>query len=78
MVIANEKGKALVYRTSPPDARHWVAFKLIGTRSNRSAIGAEVTVEFGEARQRQVVAGGSAARTIADCTSAWVIIVWAG
>ena len=30
-----------------------------GKRSNRSAIGAEVTVEFGNVRQRQVVDGGS-------------------
>ncbi|PYP35663.1 MAG: hypothetical protein DMD48_13990 [Gemmatimonadetes bacterium] len=30
----------------------------VGTRSNRSAIGAEVTVELGSARQRQVVDGG--------------------
>jgi hypothetical protein len=61
VVIANQKGRALLYRntsdSSPPDG-HWVEFKLIGTRSNRSAIGAEVTVEFGDVRQRQVVDGG--------------------
>ena len=57
VVVANENGRALVYRNaSPPD--HWIEFKLIGTRSNRSAIGAEVTVEFGGVRQRQVVDGG--------------------
>jgi hypothetical protein len=66
VVIANEKGRALLYRASPPDpvslrerGNGWVEFKLVGTRSNRSAIGAEVTVEFGGARQRQVVDGGS-------------------
>jgi hypothetical protein len=67
VVIANEKGRALLYRnSSPPDSlslrergNNWVEFKLVGTRSNRSAIGAEVTVEFGGARQRQVVDGGS-------------------
>jgi hypothetical protein len=71
VVIANEKGRALLYRndlpgSSPsPEGRggqgvrpHWVEFKLIGTRSNRSAIGAEVTVEFGGVPQRQVVDGG--------------------
>ena len=71
VVIANQNGRALVYRSSPPDplslrergnggGGHWVALKLIGTRSNRSAIGAEVTVQFGAggAQQRQVVAGG--------------------
>ncbi|MEX2156821.1 MAG: CRTAC1 family protein [Gemmatimonadales bacterium] len=68
VVIANQKGRALLYRnSSPPDplslrergnGGNWVAFKLVGTRSNRSAIGAEVTVDFGGARQRQVVDGG--------------------
>ncbi|HJS42981.1 MAG TPA: CRTAC1 family protein [Gemmatimonadales bacterium] len=75
VVFANQKGRALLYRNtrSPsPDGREpapsaarggqggrWVEFKLIGTRSNRSAIGADVTVEFGGVRQRQVVDGGS-------------------
>jgi len=66
VVIANQKGRALLYRSSPPDPLslrergngHWIALKLIGSRSNRSAIGAEVTVEFGGGRQRQVVDGG--------------------
>jgi len=61
VVIANQKGRALLYRNALREggnAGHWVEFKLIGTRSNRSAIGAEVTVEFGAARQRQVVDGG--------------------
>jgi hypothetical protein len=57
VVIANEKGRALLYRNGPHSG-HWVEFKLIGTRSNRSAIGAEVMVEFGGVRQRQVVDGG--------------------
>ena len=66
VIIANQKGRALLYRSSPPGplslrerGNHWVGLKLIGTRSNRSAIGAEVTVEFGNVRQRQVVDGGS-------------------
>src|SRR6266480_788771 len=44
-------------RTVAP-GNHWIAFKLVGTRSNRSAIGAEVTVEFGAERQLQIVHGG--------------------
>jgi hypothetical protein len=61
VVIANQNGRALLYRNAlrvTGNAAHWVEFKLIGTRSNRSAIGADVTVEFGAARQRQVVDGG--------------------
>jgi len=48
----------LLYRKAD-SAGHWVEFKLVGTRSNRSAIGAEVTAEIGPGRQRQVVDGGS-------------------
>ena len=58
VVIANQKAPGLLYRNSGNSGR-WIAFKLIGTRSNRSAIGADVTVEFGGVRQRQVVSGGS-------------------
>src|SRR5437870_11177196 len=58
VVIANEKGRALLYRNTANPA-HWVEFKLVGTRSNRSAIGAEVTAEIGPGRQRQVVDGGT-------------------
>src|ERR1041384_6489287 len=72
VVMANEKARALIYkndlpRSSPsPDGRggqgvrtHWIELKLVGTRSNRSAIGAEVTADFGPSHQRQVVDGGS-------------------
>jgi len=58
VIIANEKARALLYRNGRGGGQ-WVEFKLVGTRSNRSAIGAEMTVEFGGVRQRQVVDGGS-------------------
>src|SRR5258705_6912720 len=57
VLIANEKGRALLYRNTAKPL-HWIELQLTGTRSNRSAIGAEVTVEFGGLRQRQVVDGG--------------------
>ena len=61
VIIANEKGRALLYRNTLASSAngHWVELKLIGTRSNRSAIGAEVTAEFGGVKQRQVVSGGT-------------------
>jgi len=72
VVIANEKASPVLYRNTFPRSRterasggggedggHWIELKLVGTRSNRSAIGAEVTADFGPNHQRQVVDGGS-------------------
>ncbi|MFQ5705072.1 MAG: CRTAC1 family protein [Gemmatimonadales bacterium] len=58
VVVANQNGPALLYKNSGNRAHHWIEFKLIGHRSNRSAIGAEVVVEFDDMQQRQVVSGG--------------------
>jgi len=59
VIIANENARALIYRNADSARGHWIGLKLVGSRSNRSAIGADVTVEFGNVRQRQVVDGGS-------------------
>ena len=58
VVVANQNQPALVYRNTVVPGNHWIAFRLVGTRSNRSAIGAEVTVEAGGMRQLRVVDGG--------------------
>jgi hypothetical protein len=58
VVVANQNQPALIYRNSVEPGRHWIGFRLVGTRSNRSAIGAEVTVEADGARQLRVVDGG--------------------
>lgn len=39
---------------------HWIAFKLEGARSNRSAVGAEVTIEYGNGEQQtDIIAAGT-------------------
>jgi enediyne biosynthesis protein E4 len=58
VIVANQNQPALLYRNRPDSANHWIAFSLVGTRSNRSAIGAEVVVESGGTKQRRVVDGG--------------------
>ncbi len=58
VIVANQNQPALLYRNSPDRTNHWIAFSLVGTRSNRSAIGAEVVVESGGRKQRRVVDGG--------------------
>jgi hypothetical protein len=58
-IVANQHGPALLYRNEPLNDHHWIQLELKGTRSNRSAIGAEVVVELdAELRQRKVVDGG--------------------
>ncbi len=59
VIVANQEGPALIYRNEALPRNRWVQLDLEATRSNRSAIGAEVTVEFGEGlAQRKVVDGG--------------------
>ena len=59
VIVANQNQPATLYRGVPDSANHWIAFRLVGTRSNRSAIGAEVVIESGDLTQRRVVDGGS-------------------
>lgn len=58
VIIANQDQPAVLYRNQPDSTNHWIEFKLVGTQSNHSAIGAEVVVESGGSKQRQVVDGG--------------------
>lgn len=39
--------------------QHWIAFQLIGTRSNRDAVGARITITAGGRRQMREVSCGS-------------------
>jgi hypothetical protein len=58
VVVANQNQPAVLYRNAPDPANHWIMFKLVGTSSNRSAIGAEVVVEAAGVKRRRVVDGG--------------------
>jgi hypothetical protein len=59
VVVANQKGPALLYRNTVVAGRHWIDIELEGTASNRSAIGARVEVTFGGRTQRQDVLAAS-------------------
>ncbi len=58
-IVATQNGPLLIYANTVAPDRHWVAFELEGTASNRSAIGAQVTLEWSGGRQVQLVSGGS-------------------
>src|SRR5262249_48471367 len=47
-----------LHNTGGPE--HWIEFKLTGTRSNRDAVGARVTISAGGHRQLRQVSCGSA------------------
>ncbi len=58
VIVANQRGPLQVFRDSVRPGSHWIAFQLEGTRSNRSAIGAEAWLYRGGRRQLQQVDGG--------------------
>ena len=60
VVINNIHDTPDVFLTTATPGHHWLAVRLIGTRSNRSAIGARVRVTTGQVTQiREVQGGGS-------------------
>lgn len=58
-VVADQRGPLLVYRTTADPTHGWIAFALEGTRSNRSAIGAEVRLYAAGLHQLRQVEGGN-------------------
>ena len=59
VVVANQKGPLLVYKNTVMPENEWIEFELEGTASNRSAIGARVTLFWNGQQQVQEVSGGS-------------------
>jgi hypothetical protein len=59
VVVANQRGPLLVYKNTVAAQNQWIEFALEGTRSNRSAFGAQVTLFWNGQRQLQEVSGGS-------------------
>ena len=56
---ANAGQPSLFYRGATAKAGHWVEVKLVGTRSNRDAIGARLTLAAGGATQIREVNGSN-------------------
>jgi hypothetical protein len=60
VVISHKDGPPAILRNDTPPEGRWIRLKLLGTRSNRDAIGALVTVESeGKTIKRQRKGGGS-------------------
>jgi hypothetical protein len=58
LALRNYRQQAGILRNRGP-RRHWIAFELTGTRSNRDAIGARVRLRTGGTWQTRVVEAGS-------------------
>jgi len=59
VLVANQKGPLLIYKNTVAPDNEWVEFQLEGTTSNRSAIGAKVTLYWNGQKQEQEVSGGA-------------------
>jgi hypothetical protein len=58
VAIANVNDQPDLYRVTGDASRHWIEVKLVGTTSNRDAIGARVHLVAGGGEQWQEVRGG--------------------
>lgn len=59
VVVANQNGPLLIYKNHVDPADKWIEFSLEGTKSNRDAIGADVTLYWNGQEQIQEVEGGN-------------------
>ena len=56
-LVVNMNERPTLLRNDTPRGRHWITLRLVGTKSNRDAIGAKVMVEAGGRRQTTIVRG---------------------
>ncbi|MEP6756066.1 MAG: CRTAC1 family protein [Chthonomonadales bacterium] len=59
LLTTSNAGHARLLHNENKTGNHWLRIKLVGTRSNRDAIGARVRVRFGEHNLTQMVKGGN-------------------
>ncbi len=59
ILISTNNGPAFLYRNDGGNRNHWITLKLVGTKSNRSALGAAGYVESASGKQMQTVHSGS-------------------
>jgi hypothetical protein len=59
LLLTTNNGPAYLYRNDQSAGNHSIRFRLVGTKSNRDAIGATVRIYPGGATQTRMVKGGS-------------------
>jgi hypothetical protein len=66
VLISTNQGPAYLYRNDGGNRNHWLQLRLVGTKSNRSAIGAVVRVTSARGTQWQTVHSGSSYCSASD------------
>jgi hypothetical protein len=66
LLISTNNGPAYLFRNDGGNRNHWLHLKLTGVQSNRSALGAVVTVESAGGKQMQMVHSGSSYCSASD------------
>jgi enediyne biosynthesis protein E4 len=59
LLITTNNGPASLYRNEQSTGNRSIRFRLVGTKSNRDAIGATVRIEYGNGNQSRMVKSGS-------------------
>jgi hypothetical protein len=59
MFVANANGEPYLYRNTEPTGNHWVQFALEGTKSNKTAVGAQVRLTAAGMTRLQFISGGN-------------------
>jgi hypothetical protein len=65
-VVTTNNGSAYVLLNQTSNSNHWIAFKLIGTKSNRDAIGAQVRISTSNGNQFASVSTASSYQSSSD------------
>lgn len=60
LIVANQNGPVKIYRNKVKESHNWISFKLEGTASNRSAIGAIIRLFWNDKQKVAEVSGGDA------------------
>ena len=57
VLVVNMNERPTLLRNDTPSTNHWITLRLIGSKSNRDAIGARVRLDAGKRRQTTFVRG---------------------
>jgi hypothetical protein len=65
-LASNQNDPAQLFRNLDRSGNHWIAFRTVGTRSNRDGVGARLVLHAGGARQTATVRAGSSYLSATD------------